>query len=61
VLSEAAHYELLAQFIEANGLKDELARLSPDPETCRAFARAYNGPAYERNGAYHVKLARAMR
>jgi hypothetical protein len=37
-----------------------LAALSANPDDCRAFARAYNGPGYEANGAYHVKLARAM-
>jgi hypothetical protein len=56
---EVAHYELLARFIEANGLADELRRLSADPEDCRAFARAYNGSGYERF-AYHTKLAERM-
>lgn len=35
-------------------------RLSPDPETCRDFAKGYNGAGY-RKFAYHEKLARAMR
>lgn len=60
VSSEAAHYELLCRYIEVNGLVDEVRALSTDPETCRAFARGYNGPGYE-DFAYHVKLARAMR
>jgi hypothetical protein len=60
VTGEAAHYEMLARFIERNGLKDELRALSSDPEDCRAFAKAYNGPAYERFD-YHTKMARAMR
>lgn len=60
VIGEAAHYDMLARFIEKNGLQDEMRALSSDPETCRGFARAYNGPAYARLG-YHTKLARAMR
>lgn len=56
---EVAHYELLARFLEANGLTDELRALSRNADDCRAFAKAYNGPAYERN-AYHTKLARAL-
>lgn len=59
VTSEAAHFEMLARFVEANGLKDELRALSGDPEDNRAFAKAYNGPAYERF-SYHRKLAVAM-
>jgi hypothetical protein len=58
--SEAASYEALARFIITNGLADEARMLSTDPETCRAFARGYNGSGYARND-YHVKLARAMR
>ena len=60
VESEAGHYHLLVHYIEANRLQDEMAALSTDPETCRAFARAYNGPNYGQ-GAYHTKLAAAMR
>lgn len=56
---ESAHYELLARFIEFNGLKDELRALSSNPEDCRAFAMAYNGPSYEVN-AYHTKLAKSL-
>lgn len=57
--SETGHYELLARFIEHNGLTDELRALSPDPEACRAFAQAYNGPRYEKY-SYHIKLAKAL-
>lgn len=57
---EAAHYELLARFIEHNRLTDELRALSRNPNDCRAFARAYNGTGYERFD-YHIKLARALR
>lgn len=59
VTSEAAHYELLARYIESFGLVDELRALSRDPEECRGFAASYNGPAY-RNFDYHTKLAAAM-
>lgn len=58
--SEADHYEALVRFIAANRLTDEMRAISRDPETCRAFAKAYNGPAYERF-SYHTKLAEAMR
>lgn len=60
VTGEAAHYELLVRFIEAEGLKTALKALSDDPETCRAFASRFNGPSY-RQFDYHAKLARAMR
>lgn len=60
VTGEAAHYELLARFIEVNGIKHQLRALSMDPNTNRAFAKSYNGPAYERFD-YHTKLAAAMR
>ncbi|PNU02098.1 hypothetical protein A8V01_26875 [Novosphingobium guangzhouense] len=59
VKGEAAHYELLARYIEKNGLTDALRALSRDPDDCRAFARAYNGPGYE-TYKYHTKLAAAM-
>lgn len=59
VTGEAAHYELLALYVEKFGLADELRALSIDSATCRAFAKGYNGPAYEAGG-YHLKLAAAM-
>lgn len=60
VSGEGAHYEMLARYIEFNRMLGALRRLSTDPETNRAFARGYNGPAYEKFD-YHHKLARAMR
>lgn len=57
--SEAAHYELLVRFILAEGLSDEMAAISAEPDDCRAFARRYNGAGYERNG-YHLKIAAAF-
>jgi hypothetical protein len=59
VTSEAAHYEMLARFVEFNGLKEALKKLSTDPERNIAFASRYNGPAF-RKFAYHSKLAEAM-
>lgn len=58
--SEADHYEMLARFIEANDMKHAMQSLSTNPETCREFARKYNGPQYGKN-RYHIKLAEAMR
>lgn len=60
VAGEAAHYNLLAHYVEHFKLQDEMAKLSTDAETCRAFARAYNGSRYE-DFAYHTKLAKAMK
>lgn len=59
VKGEAAHYDLLARFIIAFGLADELRRLSTDPDDCAPFARLYNGPGYRKN-SYDTKLAGAM-
>jgi hypothetical protein len=60
VHSEADHYEALVRFVKANRLVEEMRAISRDPETCRGFAKAYNGPGYERF-RYHLKLAEAMR
>ncbi|WDF72882.1 N-acetylmuramidase domain-containing protein [Novosphingobium sp. KACC 22771] len=60
VASEVGHYRLLVSYIEANRLQKAMAALSVDPEACRAFARAYNGPNYAQFN-YHTKLATAMR
>jgi hypothetical protein len=57
--SEAAHYEMLARYIERFNLKSALAVLSADADHNRPFAAAYNGPAFEKF-AYHLKLAEAM-
>jgi len=57
---EVAHYELLARYIEHFGLTEALRALSARADDCRAFAKAYNGPGYERFD-YHTKLARALR
>lgn len=59
VQSEAGQLELLIRYIEHNRLQDELAALTSNPETCRPFAAAYNGPAFRKN-RYDEKLAREM-
>lgn len=59
VTGEPAHYEMLARYIETNGLKPALRALSTNPADCAAFAKGYNGPAF-RKFAYDVKLAKAM-
>ncbi len=59
VISEAAHYELLARYIEANGLTLAIGALSTHPADNVAFAKAYNGPGFKKF-AYDTKLAQAM-
>lgn len=58
-VSEAAHLDMLVRFIEHNGLQDEIRALTSNPATCRAFAAAYNGPAFRKN-RYDEKLAAVM-
>lgn len=60
VTSEAAHFDMLARYIEKAGLSRALRSLSVDPDQNRAFAAGYNGPKYYQFD-YHNKLARAMR
>ncbi|MET0374728.1 MAG: N-acetylmuramidase domain-containing protein [Rhizorhabdus sp.] len=60
VASEAKHYELLVAYVEHTGLQDEMALLSTDPDTCRPFARGYNGATYAKLD-YHTKMAKAMK
>lgn len=59
VTGEAAHYEMLARYIEHFGLQQALRQLSTDPKDNELFARLYNGPKYK-NFAYDQKLAKAM-
>lgn len=59
VESEAGHYAALAKFITINRLTAAARALSTNPETCRAFASAYNGTGY-RKFSYHEQLAGAM-
>ncbi|WP_226018099.1 N-acetylmuramidase domain-containing protein [Novosphingobium sp. FKTRR1] len=56
---EAGQLQLLIKYVEHFALQDELKQLTSNPETCRPFAAAYNGPRYA-VGGYHVKLAERM-
>lgn len=59
--SEAGHLDSVVRFIEKNGLAPALRRCKAgDPESCRDFAKAYNGAGYEKN-SYHRKMAEALR
>lgn len=58
--TEAAHYRALAAFVRVNGLLPALRAIDGNAENCRAFAKGYNGPAYERFD-YHRKLAAAWK
>jgi hypothetical protein len=55
---EAAHYELLCRFIEHNGLKGALQRVSGHPPDCLPFARGYNGRGQK---GYDARIAKAFR
>jgi hypothetical protein len=59
VQSERCHYEALVRYVETFGLKPALRQMTSNPETCRAFAKGYNGPGYAKFD-YHRKLARAL-
>lgn len=59
VTSEAAHYEMLARYVEHFGLKQAIGQISTDPKDNEMFARLYNGPQFK-NFAYDQKLAKAM-
>lgn len=59
VTGEAAHYEMLARYIERFNLKAALAKLSTNPADNVALARGYNGPQFKRF-RYDEKLAEAM-
>lgn len=61
VESEAYHLEALVRFIEVNGLKGKLrACRGTSAESCRPFARSYNGSAYRKN-RYDTRLAALIR
>ena len=58
--SEAAHLETFVRYVEVNHLTDELRACRPnDPESCKPFTRAYNGPQHERFD-YPNKFAKAI-
>lgn len=60
---EAVHYKLLVGFIlNVAKIKPAFLRISTNPETNRAFCKAYNGPNYASIApGYHIKLANAMK
>lgn len=57
---EKAHYELLARYIEKNGLVQAFRQIDGIPANARAFARMYNGAGYAA-GRYHEKIAAAWK
>lgn len=59
--SEKAHYNILAGYIlRVAYMKSAFLKISTNSETCRDFAKKYNGSNYAANN-YHVKIANAMR
>lgn len=57
---EYQHYKMLVGYIKGTNLLTAYKALSTNPDDCRAFAKGYNGPKYEKY-QYHLKLAKAMR
>lgn len=58
---EPAQLDAMLRYIEVNKLKSALQQCTAgSPNSCRAFAKGYNGASYEKND-YHTKLARALR
>lgn len=58
-LSEAAHYKMLVGYIlKVANLKSAFLKISSNKETCRAFAKGYNGSLYTKYD-YHTKIANA--
>ena len=57
---EPEQLDAMVRYIVANGLKGALqACKAGNPDSCRAFARGYNGAGFEKN-QYHIKMARAL-
>lgn len=58
---EKAHYDMLVGYIlKVANLKAAFLRISTNPETCRDFAKGYNGKIYEKYD-YHKKIANGMK
>lgn len=55
---ERAHYELLARYVEVNGLRPAMRAIDGTPGNCLAFARGYNGKGQK---GYDVRLAETFR
>ena len=61
VTGEPAQLDAMVRFIIQNGLAPALRKCrAGDPDSCRAFAKGYNGSGFEKN-RYHVKLAGALK
>jgi hypothetical protein len=58
--SEFNQLKAFVSFITKSGLGDELRACTTVHNTCRAFARGYNGSGYEAN-QYHIKIAKAIK
>lgn len=59
--NENSHYDMLVGYIlNVANLKSAFLKLSTNPETCRQFAKGYNGSKYQVYD-YHNKLAKAMK
>lgn len=59
--SEASHYRMLANYIlKVANLKPAFLRISTNSNTCRDFAKGYNGPSYTLY-EYHIKIANALK
>lgn len=56
---EPTQLEAFLRFLKSTGIDEALRACTSDPESCRAFARRYNGSAYARN-AYHEKIAQKI-
>ena len=56
--TEGDQLEAFIRFVEGRGLKRAFQQISDDPETCRPFAKGFNGTGYELNN-YHVHIAQA--
>lgn len=60
VIGEMGHLRTFMRYVQKFGLVDELRACRPgDPDSCRAFAKGYNGSKYEKFN-YHSKLAAAI-
>jgi hypothetical protein len=57
-VSERAHLDAFAAFINNKGLRGALRQISNMDAACIAFASGYNGTGYAAN-QYHIKIARA--
>lgn len=58
--SEERQLMAMVNFIMNAKIAPHVRTISSDPETCREFARRYNGSAYAQN-AYHEKIAAAFK